>query len=161
MTPLEWRDELGRRWTVEAHVPERSERPGGIDAVLTFSGGDGPPREIGVLGPLRKVLEEPNEEGLQHALDAAGAAVGVLLVDHEGEVWWVRGPEAEPFGHGWTVKFSDGLRELTRGDPLPEELDALSEDQLRELLDAARGRIMDPLDMKGRDEEDEESAREE
>lgn len=150
---MEWRDELMRSWTVEAHVPDHTERPGGVDAVLSFSGGQEAPREIEVLGPLRKALDDPDDATLQHALDAAGAAAGVLLVDEEGGLWWVRGPETEPFERSWTVKFSDGRRELTHDDPLPDDLDALGEDQLRELLDSARGRIMDPLDMKGEDED--------
>lgn len=155
---LEWRDELGRTWAVEAHVPDHVERPGGVDAVLAFSSSEAAPREIRVLGPLRRALEDdPDDRALQHALDAAGAAMGILLVDEEGGLWWVRGPEAEPFDRSWTVKFSDGRRELTLDETLPDELSALGEDQLRELLDSARGRIMDPLDMKGSDEDDEGS----
>lgn len=153
---LEWRDELARSWTVEAHVPDRTDRPGGVDAVLSFSSAQAPPREIDVLGPLRKALEDPDDAALQHALDAASAAVGLLLVDEAGELWWVRGPEAEPFAPSWKLKFSDGRRELTLDGPLPDDLEALGEDQLRELLDSARGRIMDPLDMKGEDEGEDE-----
>ena len=150
---LTWSDELGRKWSVDAYVSERTSRLGGADAVLTFSREGSAERRIEVLGPLRAALEDPDDTALQHALDAAGAAVGVLLVDEEGGMWWVRGPESEPFQRSWALKFSDGRVELVHEGPLPDELDALGEDQLRELLDEVRGRIMDPMDVTGGEED--------
>lgn len=140
---------MGTSWVVEAEPLERSERLGGADALLSFSSEGAVPRSIEVVGPLARTLPEADDGTLEHALDAAGAAVGFLLATPDGTLWWVRGPEEEPFGADWAVKFSDGRRELTHDGPLAEELDALGEDHLLELLDEVRGRLMDPMDISG------------
>jgi len=140
---------MGTSWLVEAEPLEQSVRLGGADALLSFSGEGAVPRSIEVVGPLARALSEADDATLEHALDAAGAATGFLLAAPDGTLWWVRGPEEEPFGADWAVKFSDGTRELTHDGPLPEELDALGEDYLLELLDEVRGRLMDPMDISG------------
>ena len=142
-----WEDRTGKTWLVEAEPVEHSGRLGGADAVLSFSSEGEVPRSIEVLGPLGPLLPEADDATLEHALDAAGEASGFLLATPAGELWWVRGPEADPFGGDWAVKFSDGERELTHDGPLPDELDALGEDHLLELLDEVRGRLMDPMDI--------------
>ena len=148
---LTWTDELSRTWTVELDVPEVSpdlEMGGGGDAVLVFSREGGEARVIDVLGPMEAYLEELDDAALQHALEAASTGVGLLLVDDEGTVWWVHGPDAEARGGSWAVKFSDGEREYTHDGPLTDDLERVSEDELLELLDDARGRLMDPLDLR-------------
>lgn len=144
-----WTDELDRTWDVDLDVPDvlpdLEVEPGG--ARLVFTSGEQPPRAILVLGPVEEVFEELGDVALQHALDAAGTGHGVLLVDGEGTLWWARGPEAELRAGDWAVKFSDGERELTHDGPLRDDPARLSEDELLELLDDARGRLMDPLDL--------------
>lgn len=143
----EWTDQMGRTWLVEAEPTERSSRLGGADAILGFASEGAAPRSIEVIGALGAALPEADDRALEHALDAAGSALGVLLATEDGEMWWVRGPETDPFGGDWAVKFSDGARELTHDGPLPDDLEALGEDYLLELLDEVRGRLIDPMDI--------------
>lgn len=145
-----WTDELGRDWVVELDVPDVSpdlEVDVG-DTTLVFDREGGETRFIDALGPMEEYFEEFDDVALQHALDAAGTGVGILLVDAEGTLWWVRGPAAEVRAGGWAVKFSNGEEELTHAGPLDDDPERLGEDQLMELLDEARGRLMDPLDLR-------------
>ncbi|MGD2067598.1 MAG: hypothetical protein PVI57_02860 [Gemmatimonadota bacterium] len=145
-----WTDELGREWLVEVEVPDVSpdlEVDVG-DTTLVFSGEAVEPRSIDVLGPMEELFGDLGDQALQHALDAAGTGFGILLVDAEGNVWWVRGPDAELRSGRWAVKFSDGEDELTHEGPLDDDPVLLGEDELLELLDDARGRLMDPLDLR-------------
>ena len=145
-----WTDELDRRWQVELEVPDVSPDLGTDvgDTTLVFSSRGSDTREIDVLGPMEEHFDSLDDRALQHAFDAAGTGFGILLVDGEGTLWWVRGPDAEIRPGGWAVKFSDGHRELTHEGPLDEDPEWLGEDQLLELLDEARGRLMDPLDLR-------------
>ncbi len=149
----EWTDQMGREWLVEAEPADRASRLGGADAWLSFSSDGAAPRSIEVLGPVIETLPEIDDRALEHALDAAGAVTGVLLATHDGELWWARGPESDPFGGDWAVKFSDGSTEMTHEGPLPDDLEALGEDYLRELLDEVRGRLIDPMDVSEEEEE--------
>lgn len=145
-----WTDELDRDWTVELEIPEVSpdlEVDVG-DTTLVFFREGGEARTLDALGPMEEYFDELDDQALQHALDAAGTGVGILLMDPEGTLWWVRGPDAELRADGWAVKFSDGEEELTHDGPLEDEPERLGEDQLMELLDEARGRLMDPLDLR-------------
>lgn len=145
-----WTDELDRAWDVELDVPEASpdlEGPGG-DLTLVFEGEGSETRSIDVMGPMEEVFGDLDDEALQHGLEAASAGVGILLVEGDATLWWVRGPEAEVAPESWAVKFTDGSREYTHKGPLEDDPEMLSEDELLELLDDARGRIMDPLDLK-------------
>lgn len=146
----EWTDELGRDWLVWVDVPDVSpdlEVDSG-DAVLVFEGVEDADREIEALGPLEELFDELTDRALQHALDAAGTGEGRLLADRDSGLWWVRGPEAEVMGGDYTLKFSDGSGEgVTYEGPLPDELEVLTEDQLLEMLDEARGRVITPMDQ--------------
>lgn len=146
-----WTDELERTWHVELRVPDVSpdlEAGGDADATLVFSREGGDARSIDVVGPMENRLESLGDVSLQHALDAAGSGMGLLLVDGEGTVWWVRMAESDARGAGEGVMFSDGERELTHAGPLSDDLRWVSEDELLELLDDARGRILEPLDLR-------------
>ena len=149
-------DELGRTWQVELEVPDlvSSEEPG--DTVLVFGREDEQEREILVIGPMEEAFDEVDRDNLLHALHATTNPGGILLVDQDLQVWWVRGPEDDPTADGsWTVKFSDGSRDLTHEGPLRDAPEALTEDELLELLDEARGRVMLPMDVTGGEEEEE------
>lgn len=142
-----WTDEMGRTWTVELEVPDPHDPEAHGDTVLVFERADAVERWIDVLGPMEDVFEALPDEQLQHVLDAASTGLGLILLDQEGRAWWVRGPEAEAMPGRWAVKFSDGTTEHVHKGPLPDEPEALSEDELLELLDEARGRVMVEMDV--------------
>lgn len=149
-------DELGRTWQVELEVPElvSAEEPG--DTVLVFGRGGEEEREILVVGPMEEAFDEIDDDNLLHALHATTNPGGILLVDQDLRVWWVRGPEDDPTADGtWAVKFSDGTDELTHEGPLRDAPEAVTEDELLELLDEARGRVMLPMDVTGGEESEE------
>lgn len=150
-------DELGRTWQVELEVPElvSAEEPG--DTVLVFGREDEQEREILVIGPMEEAFEEVDDDNLLHALHATTNPGGILLVDPDLRLWWARGPEDDPTSDGsWAVKFSDGNQELTHEGPLRDAPETLTEDELLEFLDEARGRVMLPMDVTGGEEETEE-----
>lgn len=142
-----WTDELDRTWDIELEVPDRNDPEAVGDTVLVFGRQGTEERWIDVLGPLEEHFAALPDEQLQHALDAASTGLGVLLVDHDGHAWWVRGPEAESMPGRWAVKFSDGTEEHVHKGPLSDDPEALSEDELLELLDEARGNVMTPMDV--------------
>lgn len=145
-----WSDELGRTWDVELDVPDV---PPDLevdvgDATLIFGSEDEMEREIEVLGPIEETFDSLSDQALQHALDAAGTQRGILLLDEEETLWWVRGPEPGVEEGEWAVRFSDGERTLTHDGPVREEAERLGEDELLELLDEERGRLLEPLDLR-------------
>jgi hypothetical protein len=146
-----WADELGRSWTLELELPDTPsdlETGRGEDVVLVFSREGGEARSLIVLGPAESSLEEWNDSTLRHCLEAASAGVGLLLVEEEGSAWWVHQADAEARVGEGAVRFSDGEEEYLHPGPLPDGLDRVSEDELLEMLDEARGRLMDPLDLR-------------
>lgn len=151
-----WTDELDRTWHVVLDIPDLSPDldVGGADAELIFSRDGSIGRSIEVIGPLEEFFETLPDVQLQHALDAAGAEAGIALVDGEGHLWWARASDQTEVGashpgggSGAGVIFSDGEQDLIHGGPLSAPPEELGEDELLELLDEARGRIMDPMDV--------------
>lgn len=139
-----WTDEMGRTWEVEVDAPGDLERG---DALMIFGRSLADERTMPVVGPLEDVFERLTDEALQHALDATASGQGILLVEADGRIWWARGPEADPLGGAWTVKFTDGAEEHVHRGRLPDAPEDLSEDELLELLDESRGRVMEEMDV--------------
>lgn len=141
-----WTDELDRTWDVELGSADDMERG---DVVLLFGRGLADERAMPVVGPMEDVFPTLTDEALQHALDATASGQGILLVESDGALWWARGPEADALGGAWTVKFSDGATEHIHRGRLPDPPEDLSEDELLELLDEARGNVMEEMDVSG------------
>jgi hypothetical protein len=145
-----WTDDIDRLWTVELDVPDDPGRADRGDTVLFFDREGSPTRSIDVLGPMQEVFHDLSRDDLQIAFEGAGAGEGLVLVDESGKTWWVHGPGVEPLEGSWTVMFTDGVQELTHGGALRDDPEHLSEDELLQLLDELRGRVLEPLDMKGK-----------
>lgn len=146
-----WNDELGRAWSVDLVVPDHAEGASNPDTVLIFEQEGARDREIPVLGPLEAHFQDLDDEALQVAFDAAGTGEGLLLVDDEGTPWWVHGPElqSEPVRGDWAVRFVHGSDEITHDGPVRARPEELTEDELLELLDEGRGRVLEEMDVTG------------
>lgn len=146
-----WQDDLGRTWRVDLVVPERTEEAELGDSILVFGRDGSEERSVPVLGPLDAHFHELDDEALQVAFDAAGSGEGRLLVDRDGVPWWVHGPDpdSEPIGGSWAVRFVHGSEEVVHEGPLRAPPEELIEDELLELLDEARGEVMEEMDVTG------------
>lgn len=146
-----WQDEIGRTWRVDLVVPERPEEAALGDTILVFGRDGSAERSVPTLGPLESAFHELDDDQLQVAFDAAGSGEGLLLLDREGEPWWVHGPDpdSEPVHGSWAIRFVKGSDEITHDGPLRAPPDELSEDELLELLDEARGNVMEEMDVTG------------
>ncbi len=142
----EWRDELGRVWHVGLDEPGATENG---DVVVVFTGEGEEDRSLPGLGPWDELFEKLGDGAIQQALDAAASGRGILLLEADGHLWWVRGPEDDLLGGAWTVKFGDGTTEHTHRGRIPDRPEELSEDELLELLDEARGSVMEEMDVTG------------
>lgn len=141
----EWTDELGRTWKIELGSPDPSSGTA-ADAVLLFQGEGEEDRAMPMVGPAEELFDELDDAALAHALEATAVARGVLLIEQDGHLWWVRAPEEDMVNGGRAV-FSDGTVEHRHRGPLPDEPEALGEDELLELLDEARGAVMEEMDV--------------
>lgn len=139
-----WTDELGRTWDVEVEASGDRDRG---DVMLLFGRGHADERAMPVVGPLEDVFARVSGDALQHALDATASGQGILLAESDGTLWWVRGPDADPLGGRWSVKFSNGEDEHVHRGRLPDAPEDLTEDELLELLDEARGAVMEEMDV--------------
>jgi len=154
----EFEDDLGRRW--EAFVEEGEGVPAGVaaeapseDWVLVFTSADGD-RELAGQGPVQRALPELSDDRLRELLEGAHTGTGRLLVDPDLRPWWVRSPEEAPQEEGaWAVQFTSGDDQLTHEGPLRAGPHELSEDELLELLDEARGDVLLPMDVTGDSEQ--------
>lgn len=147
----DWQDDLGRTWRVDLMVPERTEDAELGDTILVFGRDDSRERSVPVLGPLESYFHDLEDDALQVAFDAAGSGEGLLLVDRDGRPWWVHGPDpvSEPVRGSWAVRFVRGSEEITHDGPLRVPPEELIEDELLELLDEARGEVMEEMDVRG------------
>ena len=146
-----FQDDLGRSWHVDLVVPDRAEEAALGDTILVFGRDGSEERNVPVLGPLESVFHEMDDEALQVAFDAAGSGEGLVLIDRNGGPWWVHGPDpdSEPIRGTWAVRFVQGSEEITHDGPLRASPEELSEDELLQLLDEARGDVMEEMDVTG------------
>lgn len=146
-----FQDDLGRSWHVDLVVPDHAEEAALGDAILVFGGDGAEERSVPVLGPMESVFHELDDDALQVAFDAAGSGVGLVLVDRDGEPWWVQGadPDSEHLQATWAIRFVQQFEEITHDGPLRAPPEELTEDELLELLDEARGDVMEEMDVTG------------
>ncbi len=145
-----FQDDLGRSWHVELVVPDRPEEAELADTILVFGRDGSEERSVPTLGPMESVFHEMDDAELQVAFDAAGSGEGRVLIDRDGAPWWVHGPDpdSEPIRGSWAVRFVQGSEEITHDGPLHAPPDELTEDELLELLDEARGDVMEEMDVR-------------
>ena len=137
-----WKDALGDEWNVRLYVEGADHPDTGETLPFDMLHFDDEDRtvEVHVRGDPPEHVSDFEEPALELALVAAKDERGFLFVDLEGHFWWVkRGSEDELEDQGYPIVFDDGTDERRHPGPLPAPADDLSDDEIEELLDQARG----------------------
>ena len=135
-------DDLDVEWTL---FLEPVEDPAGTvdqEAVLhAVPDDDADEREVRAVGPADEVLAALDDAGLALAVEAAGDGRGILWAHPEGVLWWVRRGADDPTAEGEAMTFTGVEDTHHYHGGLAADPAALSEDELLEILDEARGAV--------------------
>lgn len=133
-------DALDMEW--EAFVEPSEDPVDTVDevAVLHFVPDDASDeRTIRAVGPIEEMFDSLDEEELVMAVEAAGNQLGFLFLHPEGHLWWVRRGDEDPVAEGAALTFSDAEDEFQYSGSLAGDPATLTEEELEEILDEARG----------------------
>lgn len=133
-------DALDVEW--EAFIEPTEDPVDTVDevAVVHFVPDDGSDeRTIRAVGPIEEMFDSLAEEDLAMAVEAAGNEVGFLFLHSEGHLWWVRRGDEDPVAEGAALTFSDAEDEIQYSGSLAGDPATLTEEELEEILDEARG----------------------
>lgn len=136
-----FKDDLGTRWNV--HLERVDDPTDTVDeeVILRFSpeSENEDERQVRAVGALEELFESLARQDLQLAVEAAGNEAGFLFLHPEGHLWWVRRGDEDPLAEGAMITFSD-LQDLHQySGSLASTPETLSEEELQEILDEARG----------------------
>lgn len=135
-----FRDALDVEWEVFVEPVDDPTDTVDEEVVLHFvPDDDSDEREIRAVGPVEEMIGTLTEEDLALALEAAGNEIGFVYLHPEGHLWWVRRGDEDPTAEGAALTFSDTEDEFQYGGMLAGEPSTLTEEELQEILDEARG----------------------
>jgi len=136
-----WKDALGETWNVRLYA-EGEDHPDTGETLphdlLHFDDSDRT-IEVFLRGESPERVGNFDDRALELGMEAAKDGRGFLFADLEGHFWWVKRGSEDDLGEGFAVVFDDGTDELRHPGPLPAPADDLSDDEIEELLDQARG----------------------
>lgn len=136
-----FKDDLDTRWSVHLEPVDDPTDTVDEEVILRFSPEreDEDERQVRAVGAVEELFESLTRRDLQLAVEAAGNETGFLFLHPEGRLWWVRRGDEDPLAEGAMITFSDLEDEHEYTGTLASTPETLSEEELREILDEARG----------------------